>query len=196
MASSDASGQPTAPPPRRIDVRELTTQRTRLRPLRLDDDEALIEVYGDAETVRYLGRPPPTLAELQQRLAKMAEEVDRGEGAYWSLTDPGADWPLGLLGFFRWDPPHRTAELGYMLHRSRWGMGLMGEILPPLVRYGFEELGLHRQEARIEPENIASVRLIHQLGFRPEGLLRERTLRPDGSWADLAIFGLLVHELR
>jgi ribosomal-protein-alanine N-acetyltransferase len=194
MARPSVSGQPIAPLPRRIEVRELSTPRARLRPLRLDDDQALLEVYGDVEAVRYLGRPPATLEELQQRLARMAEEVERGEGAYWTLTDPGADRALGFLGYFRWDPPHRTAELGYMLHRSRWGMGLMGEILPPVVRYGFQELGLHRMEARIDPENAASIRLAHRLGFREEGRLRERTLHPDGSWTDLAIFGLLDHE--
>jgi ribosomal-protein-alanine N-acetyltransferase len=71
----------------------------------------------------------------------------------------------------------------------------MGEVLPPVVRYGFQELGLHRMEARVDPENTASIRLVHRLGFREEGRLRERTLLPDGSWTDLAIFGLLAHEL-
>ena len=83
-----------------------------------------------------------------------------------------------------------------MLVRSRWGQGLMSEVLPMLVRFGFEQLGLHRIEARVEPEHGASVRLLRKLGFTDEGLLRERTLHADGSRAGLALLGLLRHEYR
>jgi ribosomal-protein-alanine N-acetyltransferase len=89
----------------------------------------------------------------------MVEDIARGEAAFWVLTDPDDDRALAYLGFFRWDVPHQTAELGYVLVRSRWGQGLMSEVLPMLVRFGFEQLGLHRMDARVEPEHGASVRL-------------------------------------
>ena len=180
--------------PARPPVPELRTDRARLRPVRPEDAQALLNIYGDAESVRYLGRPPGTLEDVQKRLGRMAEDIARGEAAFWVLTEPGADQALAYLGFFRWDVPHQTAELGYVLDRSRWGQGLMSEVLPKLVRFGFETLGLHRMEARVEPENGASVRLLRKLGFKDEGLLRERTLHADGSRTDLALLGLLRRE--
>jgi ribosomal-protein-alanine N-acetyltransferase len=172
-------------------VQELHTPRARLREVRLDDAEALLDIYGHPQGVRYLGRPPQTLEQVQTRLQRMREDIERGEAAFWVMTEPDADRALAYLGFFRWDAPHQTAELGYVLAPGRWGKGLLREVLPVLVRHGFEVLGLHRMEARIDPGNVASLKLIERLGFKPEGALRERTLNDDGSREDLLLFGLL-----
>ena len=175
-------------------VQELHTPRARLREVRPDDAEALLDIYGHPEGVRYLGRPPQTLEHVQTRLQRMREDIERGEAAFWVMTDPGADRAVAYLGFFRWDPPHQTAELGYVLAPARWGQGLMREVLPVLVRHGFDVLGLHRMEARIDPGNVASIKLAGRLGFRPEGALRDRTRNDDGSREDLLLFGLLRPE--
>ena len=175
---------------------ELHTPRARLREVRPDDAEALLDIYGHPEGVRYLGRPPQTLEQVRIRLQRMRDDMDRGEAAFWVMTDPGADWALAYLGFFRWDAPHQTAELGYVVSPSRWGQGLMREVLPVLVRHGFEVLGLHRMEARIDPGNVASIKLVERLGFRPEGALRDRTLNEDGTRERLLLFGLLRPEFR
>ena len=175
-------------------VQELHTPRARLREVRPDDAEALLDIYGHPEGVRYLGRPPQTLEQVQARLQRMREDIERGEAAFWVMTDPGADRAVAYLGFFRWDPPHQSAELGYVLAPDRWGQGLMREVLPVLVRHGFEALGLHRMEARIDPGNVASIKLAGRLGFRPEGALRDRTRNADGSREDLLLFGLLRPE--
>jgi RimJ/RimL family protein N-acetyltransferase len=173
---------------------ELHTPRARLRGVRPEDAEALLDIYADPQSVRYLGRPPQTLEQVQTRITRMLEDIERGEAAFWVLTEPGADRALAYLGFFRWDLPHQSAELGYVLVRQRWGQGLMGEVLPMLVRHGFEVLALHRMEARIDPGNLASIRLAERLGFREEGRLRDRTLNEDGSREDLLVFGLLRPE--
>ena len=175
-------------------VQELQTPRARLREVRADDAEALLDIYGHPGAVRYLGRPPQTLEQVQTRLQRMLEDIERGEAAFWVMTEPDADRALAYLGFFRWDVPHQTAELGYVVAPARWGQGLMREVLPVLVRHGFEALGLHRMEARIDPGNAASIKLVERLGFKPEGALRHRTLNADGTREDLLLFGLLRPE--
>ena len=72
----------------------------------------------------------------------------------------------------------------------------MREVLPVLVRHGFEVLGLHRMEARIDPGNVASIKLVERLGFKREAAFRERTLNADGTREDLLLFGLLRPEFQ
>jgi len=169
-------------------AQELHTPRARLREVRLDDAEALLDIYGHPQGVRYLGRPPQTMEQVQTRLQRMREDIDRGEAAFWVMTDPDADRALAYLGFFRWDAPHQTAELGYVLAPARWGQGLMREVLPVLVRHGLE--------ARIDPGNVASIKLVERLGFKREAAFRERTLNADGTREDLLLFGLLRPEFQ
>ena len=58
----------------------------------------------------------------------------------------------------------------------------------------FEELGLHRMEICIRPENAASLRVVQKLGFRYEGL-RRRYIHIDGDWRDHYAFALVREEV-
>jgi ribosomal-protein-alanine N-acetyltransferase len=59
----------------------------------------------------------------------------------------------------------------------------MSEGVGLAVAYAFEELGLHRVEADIQPENVASVKLVRRLGFRKEGF-SPQFIKIDGVWRD------------
>jgi ribosomal-protein-alanine N-acetyltransferase len=57
----------------------------------------------------------------------------------------------------------------------------MSEALKLVVSYAFGELGLHRLEANVQPENAASIRLVQRSGFRNEGY-SPHYLFIDGDW--------------
>ena len=69
----------------------------------------------------------------------------------------------------------------------------MHEALVRFVGYAFDDLGLHRLEADIDPDNAASARSLRRLGFVREGLLRERWIVND-TISDSEMYGLLRHE--
>ena len=69
----------------------------------------------------------------------------------------------------------------------------MGEALPLLVRHAFEDLGLNRLEADVDPRNAASLHLLEKLGFRREGYLRQRYLQL-GERQDSVLLGFLAEE--
>ena len=62
------------------------------------------------------------------------------------------------------------------------------------VRETFEEVGLHRIEVNVRPENLASLAVVERLGFRSEGT-RLRFLHIDGAWRDHLSFALTVEDL-
>lgn len=73
---------------------------------------------------------------------------------------------------------HR-AEIGYSIHKSRWGEGLATEAALQAFNYAFKVLNLHTLFAQISPDNIASQRVIDKLGFKQEAHLKECYIYQD-----------------
>ncbi len=76
-----------------------------------------------------------------------------------------------------------SASLGYYANAALQGQGLMSEALGLVKRYAVADLGLHRLEANIQPENTRSIALVKANGFNYEGL-SPAFLYIDGQWRD------------
>lgn len=87
-----------------------------------------------------------------------------------------------------------TATLGYWVDSERAGRGIAPTAVALATDYCFSDLGLHRMEINIRPENTASLRVVEKLGFRHEGL-RPRYLHINGQWADHRSFALTAEEV-
>jgi ribosomal-protein-alanine N-acetyltransferase len=88
----------------------------------------------------------------------------------------------------------RSGYLGYWIDREVAGRGVASLAVALVCDHAFGEVGLHRVEADIRPENLPSQRLVERLGFRQEGLLR-RYLDIDGDWRDHLAYALLAEDL-
>ncbi|WP_425860118.1 GNAT family N-acetyltransferase [Arthrobacter sp. TWP1-1] len=87
-----------------------------------------------------------------------------------------------------------SATLGYWVDQDRAGRGIVPTAVALATDHCFRELGLHRMEINIRPENAASLRVVEKLGFRDEGL-RPRFLHINGAWADHRSFALTREEV-
>jgi ribosomal-protein-alanine N-acetyltransferase len=76
-----------------------------------------------------------------------------------------------------------SGYLGYYAFAGFEGRGLMAQGLRAVVRHAFDELGLHRVEANIQPGNAASIALARACGFQLEGY-SPRYLKIGGRWRD------------
>ena len=83
---------------------------------------------------------------------------------------------IGTCGFTSFDCPHDAAEIGYVIHPSYWGMGIVPEAVRAVLQFGFERLRLHRIEARFIEGNVASLRVMQKVGMTFEGYQRDRLL--------------------
>lgn len=84
----------------------------------------------------------------------------------------------------------QSAYMGYYGMANFARQGLMTETLRAAVRHAFDDLGLHRLEANIQPGNVASIALARRVGFQKEGY-SPRYLRIDGKWRDHERWALL-----
>ena len=84
----------------------------------------------------------------------------------------------------------RQGEIGWVFDPDHGGQGYATEATSEVVRIAFDELGLHRVWAQLDPRNTASAALAVRLGMRQEAHLREESWF-KGEWGDLAIYALL-----
>ena len=89
------------------------------------------------------------------------------------------------------------AEAGWILHRDYWKRGFGAEMGEALLKFGFEELKLHRITAHCDAENTGSYRIMEKIGMRREGLFIEA--RPanklsDKKYGDELCYAILKDE--
>jgi ribosomal-protein-alanine N-acetyltransferase len=77
----------------------------------------------------------------------------------------------------------QSASLGYYVGAPYAGQGYMREGLELTKHFAFHDLGLHRLEANIQPDNQGSVGLVKRCGFTYEGL-SPAVLFIAGQWRD------------
>lgn len=87
----------------------------------------------------------------------------------------------------------RSAQLGYYGFLGFEGRGLMAQGLARVIEAAFGDLGLHRLEAAIQPDNRRSIALVKRLGFQHEGF-SPRYLQVGGVWRDHERFARLADD--
>ncbi|MEH1943754.1 MAG: GNAT family N-acetyltransferase [Nostoc sp.] len=100
---------------------------------------------------------------------------------------------IGNCGIRINDLEMREANIGYELNTKYWGQGYATEAAHAILKFGFEELGMHRIWSWCVAENIASVRVLEKIGMLREGHLREKELI-KGRWYDNFLYAILEHE--
>lgn len=90
-------------------------------------------------------------------------------------------------------PPFQSTYLGYYGFAGGTGRGRMTRGLGMVLTALFDDLGLHRAEANIQPGNEASRALVQRLGFRQEGFSPDY-LHIAGAWRDHERWAILSTE--
>jgi ribosomal-protein-alanine N-acetyltransferase len=166
-----------------------------LRDLEESDWQAVHSYASDPEVVRYMDWGPNTEDEtknfIQRSIANQKEQPRRN---YTLAIVLKLDSQLiGGCGVHLSDPDNREGWIGYCLNRHFWRQGHGTETARALLRFGFDQLNLHRIFALCDPGNIASVHVLENVGMQREGHLRERKLR-KGKWHDELLYAILDYK--
>jgi RimJ/RimL family protein N-acetyltransferase len=158
------------------------------------DLPALLVVNSDDAVTRYLPYASwRGMEDARNWYARMSALQAAGSALQFAILERGSGTAIGSCLLFRYEESSARAELGYVLGRAHWGQGYMHEALRSLIGCAFGDLGLRRLEAEVDPRNARSARVLTQLGFTAEGLLRERWLT-RGEPCSVAVYGLLRRE--
>jgi [ribosomal protein S5]-alanine N-acetyltransferase len=173
---------------------ELSSAHYRLRPLRDDDAADLFAHFGDPEVTAFLDiRPFETKSDAFEMIDWAKGIRARGTGVRWRVSD-GGDGFVGTCGYqLLTHGRGRRGEIGFDLARGWQGRGVMAEVLPVVLAFGFEALGLRRVEAMVTPGNDRSRRLLERQGFVREGVLRDYAFWNGRFW-DQILYARLASD--
>ena len=174
----------------------IETSRLRLRPLQQEDAPAFFEVWSDPAAMRYFSfTPMQTIEQAQARVADKLKSLSDGNSVICVIESIDTQDVLGDCALFNGVQKCQRADIGFCLRRKYWGRGYMLEAANALIEHGFENAGLRRVEADVDPGNRSSIQLLERLGFQREGYLRERWMI-GGEPMDTVLYGLLRRDRR
>jgi ribosomal-protein-alanine N-acetyltransferase len=123
----------------------------------------------------------------------MRREARQGLAQPWVVLYDGEFVGQLTVGSIMWGSA-RSGQVGYWIDEAVAGRGIIPTALAMAIDHCFFVVGLHRIEASIRPENMASRRVVEKLGFREEGL-RHRYLHIDGAWRDHLCYALTIEDV-
>jgi ribosomal-protein-alanine N-acetyltransferase len=150
---------------------ELETQRLRLRPFTAADHDAIHAVYADPQVMRWVGHGAHrTLAETERALRGYADSLAARGYGFVAVVERSSGAVVGDAGLHPLAGRGPDVELGYTLARAVWGRGYATETAGALVEHAFGALGFPRVMAQVEPDNLASRRVLEKLGMTERGV--------------------------
>ncbi|MEM5511641.1 GNAT family protein [Pseudoalteromonas sp. AS84] len=179
---------------------ELETARLILTSLSASDSEVLLNIYSDAEVVKFYD------IEAYKSEAQSAKLIDffnarftENIGIRWAIRLKTTGKLIGTCGFNTWNQKMKNASIGYEIASEYWGCGFASEALHEVINAAFSNQLLFGELYRIQGDtmigNLASESVLKKLGFKEEGIRRA-----SGYWKnefhDLRCYGLLKPEFK
>ncbi|HEX7311281.1 MAG TPA: GNAT family N-acetyltransferase [Gaiellaceae bacterium] len=141
----------------------IETERLLIRPLSDDERVEMLAQWQDPANERV----PPDAPEAQVRAWV--------EGLPWGVWERSSGELVGDCSL-HFDKGFGEWELSYGFRRDRWGRGYATEAARACVRHGFDELGLEKIVADVEPARLQSMRVLEKCGFALTGTLEDGRL--------------------
>ncbi len=146
----------------------LETQRLVLREMTLGDLDFIAGMLADPEVMRYYPRPLDRDGALQWVRRQLGRYDTHGYG-FWLILDRGSNRPVGQAGLI---PPRGIegadeTDLGYLIDRPHWRLGLATEAAAACRDHAFDVLGRPRLICLIRPENVPSQGVARKIGLAP-----------------------------
>ena len=143
----------------------------------------------------------PDVAESRRSFEGRCEAAERersmGTAFRFGIFLPDGSGPIRFVGEVNLGTVQRgafqNAYVGYWIDQAVAGNGYMSEAVVVVLRFAFEDLGLHRVQVSIIPRNLRSRRVVEKLDLRDEGVA-QRYLEINGVWEDHIRYAITAEE--
>lgn len=156
---------------------EIKTDRLTLRRIEISD---LIDLVYQANNEKIADQIfninyPYTEADAVFRMNVVLQGFEQKNRFIFAITQVDEDKLIGEIGL-NLDTDHHRAEMGYWIAEDYWGKGIATEACKAVLKFGFNELGLHKIFATHFKNNPASGKILNKIGMMQEAELKDHYL--------------------
>ncbi len=177
-------------------TRQLETDRLILRRFVNEDAAAMYKNWASDDAVtKYLMWPTHSSEEISRRVTQDWVNSYSDEKYYqWAIVvKENGDEPIGSISVVDMKENISAVHIGYCIGRTWWNKGITSEALSAVMAFLFDVVDVNRIEARHDPRNPNSGKVMQKCGMKYEGTLRSADWNNQGI-CDACYYALLKSE--
>ena len=173
----------------------LETERLILRRFVIEDSAAMYNNWAsDEEVTKYLTWPTHSSQEISKSIIENWVNSYSDEESYqWAIVLKDKGEPVGSISVVHTNENVSKAEIGYCIGKAWWHRGITSEALKAVMDYLFDVVDVNRIEARHDPRNPNSGKVMKKCGMKYEGTLHSSDRNNQGI-CDACYYALLKSE--
>lgn len=166
-----------------------------LVPLAFEHEDELIDSARDGELWKLWYTFIPEPDKMKQDIERRLNLQKNGSMLPFTVISASSGKPVGMTTFMNIDAPNRRLEIGSTWYRtSVQRTALNTECKLMLLTQAFEKLDCIAVEFRTSFFNHQSRKGIERLGAKLDGILRNHTIMPNGTYRDQCVYSIIKSE--
>lgn len=174
----------------------LVSDRLILRRFVMEDAQAMYNNWAsDSEVTRFLMWPAHENVEASKEiLSEWTSKYCEDTFYLWAITvKENGECPIGSISVIDNNDRIKMMHIGYCIGKQWWNQGIMSEAFGLIISYLFNEVQVNRIEARHDPRNQASGKVMIKCGLQYEGMQKEADWNNQGI-CDVSLYAILAKD--
>lgn len=166
----------------------LCGQKINLRALEPEDLQFLFDTENDESFWEISHTQTPfSKYVLKQYLENAHLDIFEAKQLRLIIEEKTNNKPIGIIDLFDFNPQHKRAGIGILVHKKHQEKGIASEALDLLIQYCFTHLNLHQLYANITSDNVKSISLFKKHQFKKIGIKKD-WIFSNGNFKDEILF--------
>ena len=166
----------------------IESERLVIRKFEENDWQAVHRYTSDSKVMKYI--PEGVFSEEDTKEFININSGDNAEKFPVVLKEEAV--VIGHIAFHKYFGDH-TYEIGWVFNSKYYNRGFGSEAAYAILKFGFEQMNLHRIIATCQPENTPSYRVMEKIGMRREGEFK-KCIPIGNEWWDEYYYAILKEE--
>ncbi|WNS76275.1 GNAT family protein [Bacillus sp. DTU_2020_1000418_1_SI_GHA_SEK_038] len=166
----------------------IQTERLIIRKFTFDDWQAVYQYTSNPIVMKYI--PEGIFSEEDAKEFVIKNSGDQAEKFPVLLKNENI--LIGHIVYEKYFGKH-TYEIGWVFNPEFQNRGYASEAAKAILKYGFEDMKIHRMIATCQPENTPSYRVMEKISMRREGFFK-KCIPQGNDWWDEYFYAILEEE--